>query len=424
MLTVTERIVLIAFDHPKRVLTEATDLTLGYALSGALLVDLALRGYLDVEDQSAIRIDKNTSPKENFLSKAKAIIEAMDGSDKVTVFKELYTLNYHIKPLILDTLVEKGFLGVKSTRLKWSFDVRRYSLKKTHQGFRSQLFESMTHDQMTVNDFCVAQLAAATSLLRDTADEKQLHKMKKRLNTLSRLMTMTQTITEMMDSVLPDSIAKSHKLGPMQGKRSYPATWEWRGFWREKEGPSLLQASNRYQKNKDTVAFSEMTDTYLIIENNDDNIKIRDTGLEVKRPIESHHGFTAYYPKQVYPFPFAAQALADIFPRLFGVEGKVESLDALLRVLEDKDYAPHTVSLKKKRMQFALEKQVKLEFATLEAGGERYLSACVEGPDYDVIHAHVQNLAGSKARVCNYYQFIRESLGNGAPKPKKKKASS
>ena len=40
MLTVTEKVVLVAFDHSGKVLTEATDLTLGYALSSALRLTL------------------------------------------------------------------------------------------------------------------------------------------------------------------------------------------------------------------------------------------------------------------------------------------------------------------------------------------------------------------------------------------------
>ena len=430
MLTVTEKVVLVAFDHSGRVLTEATDLTLGYALSSALLVDLALQGHLDIDDDT-LKLNPNSQPKEKFLKYVKEFLRDQRGSlDRVSMFRQLYAMNYKVKPLILDSLVEKGYLSLDTVKLKWSFDLKKYSLKPGKPSIRAELFDSFSENQMSLSEYCVMQIVTATSLLRDTMDEKQIQKFKKRMATLSRMIGMTQAMTSMMDVVLPESIAKSHKLGPLAGKRSYASTWEWRGFWLDnQQGPSMLQASQLYQNPKHVFDYSELSDLYLVMSDSHDNVKLRRGGLEVKRPIETHNGYTAYYPKQVFKFPFKAVDLVAIFPRLYGAEEMIESQDALLMVLRAHDYEPKLVEMKKKRFQLKLEKQVKLEFSTLEMNGTKFLTACVEGQDYHITHAHVQNLTGSKALVRNYNQFLREfgveagqvALEKPIKKPKKKK---
>jgi hypothetical protein len=61
---------------------------------------------------------------------------------------------------------------------------------------------------------------------------------------------------------------------------------------------------------------TRLIDRYLVIDRRQDNIKVRNGRLEVKQLVEQYGRFEAYRRKQRYPFPLAARAVLEIFPRL------------------------------------------------------------------------------------------------------------
>ena len=97
--------------------------------------------------------------------------------------------------------------------------------------------------------------------------------------------------------------------------RSQPprAQWEWRAFW---SSPAPGLSMHEVLVKPAQCRRTRLIDRYLVIHRRQDNIKVRNGRLEVKQLVEQYGRFEAYRRKQRYPFPLAARAVLEIFPRL------------------------------------------------------------------------------------------------------------
>lgn len=410
--TITEQLILIALDNETRTLTEALDLRLGYGIAGALMMDLAWADAFSVGSEGCA-VTPSVSTLPDFLARAHQVLaELGETLTRKRAFDALYSNMPELKAMLLERLTESGYLKRETAKLKWSFALRAYRLKPDVVGIKSKKMKALATDKLEARDMVLLQLARAARLLWGGAgDKKKVPAAHRRLEAVASLMGTVADVASIVEERLPDALMDPTKLlGRMDAKRNYPCVWEWRGFWPQKEGAKLIQASEVYLQPLGNGEVDELEDEYLIIDGRQDNIKLRKNGLEVKRPVASYQDYQAFLPKVIFKFPLQASDMAEIFPRLEGHEVLVENADALKALLAETEYHPRSVTVKKKRMQFKLNSQVRIEFSTiaLNANGQKFLTACIEGPDYDITHAHSHNMKAGGAMVMGYVDFLKQ----------------
>lgn len=408
--TITERLALFTLDNKQRTLTETADLRLGFGLCGAMLLDMLHEGALAYEDGGMLRPTPDCKLSRNYLQEAFLTFPSYASLPQEEVFKTLYQQMPKLKGLLLDTLEERGVLKGDEEKLKWSFMLKSYTVKSDFAGYRNKVLSGLFSMRISLMDFWVLQLVQSAELLWGSEhDKQQIDDVTQRLAKLSQLQSGIERLTMLVSSQLPATIAQSHKLTKLGKKQTYDVTWEWRGFWIDK-GPTLVQASEMYRQRMEDFSFTEMVDEYLLVEGLPENLKIRKKALELKRPLESQEGYTAFSPKRTFPFPLSAADVKELFPKLNGAARAIDSTEALQRILSEKGIKSHIIQVKKKRFQVKLQSQVKVEFCTLNFNGRKYLSACVEGPDFDLTHAHSHNFVTEGVLVMGYVPFLKQCM--------------
>lgn len=405
METITERLVLLALDNTHRTLTEEADIRLGYALTGALAFDLLLAGALDeVEGEWWPRA--NVKLKKAYLAEAFASIPSHSALSPEAVLSQFYDAMPKLKTLVLDTLVERGLLRSDTSKLKWSFALKSYTLK-TDAACREKVFDALLQHKVTLNEYWALQLALATRLLQADGEDKRASKVQTQMHRLQSVMGASAALAELVADGLPEAIARSHKLAPLGKKRDYPLTWEWRGFWADK-GATLIQSSELFRQSLDNISFSEMTDSYLLVEGMAENFKWRKQALEVKRPQESLQGYTAFAAKETYDFPLGRSELERLFAQIHHDDDlRLQDMDALKAYLCEHHCRCEVMEVRKKRFQVKLQSRVQVEFCSLNVAGRKFLSVCVEGPDYDVTAAHSHNFQSAGVMAMSYVEFLK-----------------
>lgn len=405
--TITERLALLTLDNKHRTLTEDADLRLGYGLSGALVMDLMLAGALAVQD-GALTPRPSAKLKQSYLKEAFAAIPSFTAVERGALMRSFYDIMPRLKVPVLDALVERGVLKADTSKLKWSFALKTYMLKQDESGYRHKAIQSLLAGKVPLTDFWVLQLAATSRLLwaEEGESKKTLRAALAQIRHLQSVAEQGDGVLQEVAAMLPDTIATSHKLPKLGKKSQHPLTWEWRGFWADK-GATLIRSSALYEQSLADISFSELTDVYLVVEGMAENIKWRKHLLEVKRPQESVNGYTAFSAKECYDFPLMPKQAARLFAQLPPPEGPLAQLDDIVAYLQSHHVGCERVEVRKKRFQLRLQSQVKVEFCTLYTGGRKFLSLCVEGPDYDITAAHSHNFQSGEVMVMNYVEFLK-----------------
>jgi Golgi phosphoprotein 3 GPP34 len=120
-MSLAEELLLLAYDEDGTPLIDGTHLDNG--LGGAVLLDLALYGRVDVEDKRVVVLDRQTVG-EPLADEALARIAAEDRARKPGHW--VTKLAKQARPRILDKLVAEGVLTVEKDRVLWVFPRTKY----------------------------------------------------------------------------------------------------------------------------------------------------------------------------------------------------------------------------------------------------------------------------------------------------------
>lgn len=406
--TISEKLTVFALDNATRTLTEAIDARLLTALPGALLLDMVRLG-LFVPEDGQLRLASSAAPKKAYLNAVYASIAPrlpLPLPEALQLAGQQVSL---VKPQLLEALAKEGMVRVDKSKLKWSFALKSYVLKADKKGLRRKLSKAFLEGKGQLTDFWVLQLASAAELLAGGGiDKKAAAILVTRISSYSAVSGISREIARQLAGSIPPAgataLEKGKKLRDVNG-----ATWEWRGFWPDNKGATLIRTSQAYRQSLENLSFEETTDDYLLLEGLPENIKIRKGALEIKRPIESIEGYTAYLPKETYPFPIDPVTLQRLFPLLEAarIPAAVASPEALQSLLTKRGYQCQRVETKKKRFLVKLKNQVRVEFCSLTINGRKYVSSCVEGGDYATTHAHALNFQSEGVQVLSYVDFLK-----------------
>lgn len=209
MISFPEEILLLALDEHSGTLKELPTLALPYALSGAVLMDLALANRIDTDVKTLTLIQ--AAPLNNpILDPALATIVASPEPKPIEHWLEVFANDSHaIKTRALAHLTETGILKQEEHRLLWLIPTRRYHTLDNHEKteIRTRLRALITSDEIPEpRDIVLITLLKACNLLEEILPEDEIERNRERINQLSKMdligQAVARSISEIQNSIM------------------------------------------------------------------------------------------------------------------------------------------------------------------------------------------------------------------------------
>ncbi len=175
------------------------DWSLGYALGGGVLMDLALENRIDTDLDSLILID-DTPLGDSLLDPTLAEIAAADDKRDARFWIERTAGRAdEIREKALSRLVHSGILEVQEDRFLWVFRSRRYPVVdgKAEREVKLRIMEVLFSDEIPdPRDVVIICLVDACALFRQLLSKRELDQSAKRIEQVTRLDLIGQAMSQ------------------------------------------------------------------------------------------------------------------------------------------------------------------------------------------------------------------------------------
>lgn len=216
MLTFAEEILLLFLDDESGKFENMYYEEFKYALAGAVLMDLALRGKIDT-DLEKLSVADATPTGEKILDGF--LKEISDTSEEMNTFywvSEIAKSGAEIRDMALGSLVERGILRVEEKKILWVIGVRRYPTVDDTQEkeVRRRLTDLLNTDEIpTPHDVVLVSLADTFDLFPHIIGEYETKKLAPRIEQISKLDLIGQSVSHVLKR-LREIKADSYVLHP------------------------------------------------------------------------------------------------------------------------------------------------------------------------------------------------------------------
>jgi Golgi phosphoprotein 3 len=204
MLTLLEEVVLLAVDEKTGELTSSRECWTEYALSAAVLFDLALAGKIDTDTEEVMIVDRGPTGNEMLDH----VLETMAGQPElITVQQWIEDLGRRRDDLegeALRSLAARGVLRHEKTKRLWIIDVERFPLIDTgEQRFVKRRLERavLTDEIPAPCDIMLVSLVEACGMLGQVFSEGALAMRKQRIQMLCNLETISRKVAAAIRSL-------------------------------------------------------------------------------------------------------------------------------------------------------------------------------------------------------------------------------
>ncbi len=205
MLSFAEEIYLLALDDVTGKITSySEEISLSYALIGAVLCELSMLNKIDTDiDSLHIIDDKPTGNK--ILDECLSILtESKDEMPVSYWLKILLSDASEIEDLVLDELIAKGILKRVEERIFWVFHTRRYPIinNKEVKNVETRLREIVLGDEIPdPRDAILISLVYACNLFEQILSPKERKRCEKRIQTLAKLDLVGREVVDMIKEI-------------------------------------------------------------------------------------------------------------------------------------------------------------------------------------------------------------------------------
>ena len=205
MLSFAEEIYLLALDDVTGKITSySEEISLSYALIGAVLCELSVLNKIDTDIDNLHVID-NKPTGNKILDECLSILS--ESKDKMPVsywLKILLSDASEIEDLVLDELIRKGILKRVEERIFWVFHTRRYPIidNKEIKNVETRLREIVLGDEIPdPRDAILISLVYACNLFEQILSPKERKRCEKRIQTLAKLDLVGREVVDMIKEI-------------------------------------------------------------------------------------------------------------------------------------------------------------------------------------------------------------------------------
>ena len=204
MLTIAEEVLLLFLDDEKGTFIRGPDIHVELAMSGAVLMDLALANRIDTDPERLFVVDQ-TPVGDRVLDDLLARVAATEPERSTE-----YWLNWiredvpDIMGHFIERLVERGILKRMEEKILWVFETRRYPViddreeREVKRRITSVLFSDELPDP---RDVVIIGIVNACDLLEVILHHREVDKVRSRAEQISRMDFIGQAINSTINDV-------------------------------------------------------------------------------------------------------------------------------------------------------------------------------------------------------------------------------
>ncbi len=198
MLTFPEEIMLMVLEDEDGKILHVPELSMRCVLSGAVLMELALRNKIDTDLSKLVVIDSTPTGDEMLDPTLAMIIEAGE-ENNAKFWVEKCALNADsIKKMALNRLVEKKILEKADDRFLWVFRTRRYPVidGKVEQEVKLRIMDLLFSDKLPgPRDIVIISLVEASGIFKHILSESEHRKCLNRIKQIRNMDLLGRAVT-------------------------------------------------------------------------------------------------------------------------------------------------------------------------------------------------------------------------------------
>lgn len=201
MLTLVEEVLLLTLHDKDGTFVSVPAFSLEYALSGAILMDLALRDRIDTDPEKLMIVDP--APTGDDL--LDPVLERIAGAPKSLSTQEwlnALALDTHpVKEHALDRLVKRGILERQEKKFLWVFGQRRYPVidNREQREAKLRILGILLSDEIPeARDTVLIALADACALFESILSREEYLRVADRIQQVARMDLIGQAMTQMI----------------------------------------------------------------------------------------------------------------------------------------------------------------------------------------------------------------------------------
>ena len=223
MLRLAEELLLLLLDEDTGEFPQLPDRTIGYALIGAILIDLCFEGRLDSDIESLILVDSNPVGDDLLDPTLAQIAEEMKSRDSAPPpdidfwLRRLVNNSYEWRDNALNGLVEKGILETDDGRAIFSLSprvqrTRRYPIADadSDRAIHDRVMNVIFSDEIpSPDEIAIISLANACNAFQRILNSDEFEQVKERIELVSRLDLIGQSVANAVRNL---SVAEAEAL--------------------------------------------------------------------------------------------------------------------------------------------------------------------------------------------------------------------
>jgi Golgi phosphoprotein 3 len=217
MLTFGEEIMLLVLDDETGAPAPIGQYALNLALSGAVLMDLALRSRIDTDLESLTVIDRSKTGEDILDSVLQRIDESKETRSTRFWVEEIAMYGPEIKEDALKKLVSKGILKEVGEKFLWVFETRRYPMidASEEREVKRRLLDVILSDEIPdPRDVVLICLVDACSLFSFILSDRELRNASERIAQIKKLDLIGQAVAKAVEQLrVQIAMAMAHTPG-------------------------------------------------------------------------------------------------------------------------------------------------------------------------------------------------------------------
>jgi hypothetical protein len=204
MLTVAEEMLLLVLDDASGTFITEPDININYALAGAVLSDLALKGRIEADAERLFVLD--AAPTGDAVQDAvlERIAEAEEVHDTAYWVAEIGQRGDELRDHLLGRLVERGILKRVEHKVLWVFETRRYPMVdgREEREVKKRIMDCLLSDTPPSHeDAVIVSLADACSLFRQMLGDRELENLRARIAAIAESDAIGQAVSDTIRQV-------------------------------------------------------------------------------------------------------------------------------------------------------------------------------------------------------------------------------
>ena len=210
MLTVAEEMLLLVLDDNSGTFITEPDININYALAGAVLADLALKGRIEADPDKLFVLEPKPTGDAVQDAVLARIAEADEVKDTAYWVAEIGQRGEEVREHLLARLVERGILKRVEEKVLWVFETRRYPTvdgREEREIKRRILDTLLSEGAPSHEDAVIISLADSCNLFRQMLGDRELENLRARIETIADSeaigLAVGETIRQVRASVAP-----------------------------------------------------------------------------------------------------------------------------------------------------------------------------------------------------------------------------